>query len=209
MGTADGTHRPRRAGSVTHLLIRWRSGDERALPELVERVHPDLCAIAAAHLRRLSGGATLEPAAVVNELYLRLVGGVKVDFRDRRHFFAIASVLARQVLVDRARRRLAKKRRATLVPLDDTVAAARPPVDLTALDEALEGMARRYPLPARVVELRYFGGLTVEEVAAHEQVSRATVERSWSFARAWLFRALSSEAARPQKKTTADSDAAL
>lgn len=178
-------------GTVTRLLMDWRGGSQEAFSELVELVHPELRRIAIAHFKRQTGGMTLEPHAIVSELYLRLAGGVEIDWKDRHHFFAVASIVTRQILVSHARRRMAKKRAATLVSLDlEGVAKPGASVDLAALDEALERLAVRYPQQAKIVELRFFGGMPVPEVAEHLAVSTATVERGWRFARAWLYREL-------------------
>ena len=188
-------------GAVTRLLLDWRSGNQEAFSELVELVHPELRRIASSHLRRQRAGFTLEPHAIVSELYMKLVKGVSIDWRDRNHFFAIASIVTRRILVSHARRRSARKRVATLVSLDpEGVSTPGPSVDLAALDGALERLAIRYPQQARVVELRFFGGMAVPEVARHLDVSTATVERAWRFARAWLYRELAVAEHRPRRK---------
>lgn len=143
-------------------------------------------------MRRESVGHTLQPTELVNEAFLRLLGGTAIEFTDRAHFFAIAAQTIRRLLVEHARRRHAAKRDAGIrVVLDDQLASNdRPTLELIALDDALQGLEQVAPRPARVVELRYFGGLSVEETAEVLKSSPATIKRDWSFARAFLLRAL-------------------
>lgn len=186
------------SGGVTQLLLEWRAGDESALEKLIPLVYRELRAVARQCLRAERGGNTLQTTALVHEAYLRLVQSSRVQWRDRAHFFAVTAQLMRRVLVDEARKRLVQKRGGgrTRVTLDeDAACTAEPPIDLLALDDALIRLARHAPRKARVVELRYFGGLTIEESAAAMEVSPDVVKREWRTARLWLLRALSGEIA--------------
>jgi RNA polymerase sigma factor (TIGR02999 family) len=177
---------------VTDLLRAWRGGDRGADEVLLERVYRTLRNIAVGHLRRERGDHTLQPTALVHEAYLRLVGQREVDWRDRSHFFGLAAVTMRRILVDHARKRRAKKRHADEEPLSIVAVEGEAPVDLLDLDRALDRFAERFPRQAKVVELRYFTGLEFEQAAAALDVSLRTVKRDWSFARAWLSDALGS-----------------
>jgi RNA polymerase sigma-70 factor, ECF subfamily len=174
--------------AVTELLRGWRNGDENADAELLERVYQTLRTIASAQLRRERVGHTLQPTALVHEAYLRLVGQREVDWRDRAHFFGAAAVTMRRILVDHARRRNAKKRDAG-EPLS-IVTGPGESVDLLDLDRALDRFGERFARQAKVVEMRYFGGLEFEDIGAVLEVSDRTVKRDWAFARAWLREAL-------------------
>ena len=179
--------------TVTALLVRWRQGDATALEQLVPIVYEELRRVARAHLRAVRN-PSLQPTALVHELYLRLVANRSMTIRDRSHFFAIAARVMRQVLVDHARRRLADKRGGgvTIIGLETMMEPARPPgVDVLAIDEALGQLMSVDARLCRVVELRFFGGLNIEETAEALEVSPATVERDWAMARAWLFQRLS------------------
>ncbi|HRC84484.1 MAG TPA: sigma-70 family RNA polymerase sigma factor [Thermoanaerobaculia bacterium] len=178
------------SGEVTRLLRAWRDGDGQALERLVPLVYNDLRQLAAQRLRSSGSGLTLQPTALVHEAFLRLVGG-KVDWQSRAHFFAVASRTMRNVAVDYARRRQADKRGGGVVQVelsDETPAPAT--VDVVALDEALSRLEQLDARQARVVELRFFAGLSVEETAAVLECSPITVSRAWRTARAWLFREL-------------------
>jgi RNA polymerase sigma-70 factor (ECF subfamily) len=178
-----------RSTSVTELLVRWREGDDGARERLMTLVYADLRRKAAAFLRRERGGHTLQPTALVHEAYLRLVAQDRVAWQNRAHFLAIAASMMRRVLVDHGRRQKAKKRGgpAARVTLDDGLAPSMPrDLDLLALDEALDALAALDEQKARIVELRAFGGLEVEETAAVLGISPATVKRHWAFALAWL-----------------------
>lgn len=179
---------------VTELLRAWRGGDERADDRLLEQVYATLRNIAISHLRGERAGHTLQPTALVHEAYLRLLGQREVDWRDRAHFFGLASVTMRRVLVDHARRRKAKRRdpEQQLVPLS-VVTEAGEAVDLLDLDRALDRFAERFPRQAKVVEMRYFTGLEFDDVALALDLSPRTVKRDWSFARAWLREALAGQ----------------
>jgi RNA polymerase sigma factor (TIGR02999 family) len=174
---------------ITGLLHAWRRGDERALDTVLPLVYDELRRIARRHLGRERAGHTLEPTALVNEVYLRLVDARQVDWRDRLHFFAIASRIMRRVLVDGARARRAGKRGGgtPVAPLEEgDVRAAERAADLLALDDALEALSALDARKGRVVELRVFAGLSLEETAAALGVSPDTVTRDWKFATSWL-----------------------
>jgi RNA polymerase sigma-70 factor, ECF subfamily len=178
---------------VTELLLQWRRGDESALHRLIPIVHQELKRLARQFLQRERAGITLQTTALVNELYLRLVRSSRVQWQDRAHFFAITSQLMRRVLIDEARRRRNQKRGgdATRVSLDEVSVAQRAPeVDLLAVDDALTRLSEVAPRKGRVVELRFFGGLTVEETAIVLGVSTDVVKREWRTAKLWLRRAL-------------------
>ncbi len=178
---------------VTELLHAWRSGDASARDELLAIVHEELRARAAARLRREPPGHVLQPTALVNEAYLRLVGQRQTEWQNRAHFLAVASEMMRRILVDHARRRKMTKRsgRWARVTLGGGAAQIDPrDVDLLDLDAALDELASLDVRRSRVAELRFFGGLSLEEVAHTEGRSRATVERDWRLARAWLYRRL-------------------
>ncbi|MGE0441193.1 MAG: sigma-70 family RNA polymerase sigma factor [Gemmatimonadales bacterium] len=178
------------AGPVTQLLSRVASGEEGALDQLFPLVYAELRRAAEGALRAERPGHTLQPTALVHEAYLKLVGG-SIPSRDRGHFLSIAARAMRQILVDHARRRRAAKRGAgeAPVPLEIEVAGAGMPVDeLIALDDALERLSAVNPRLRRVVELRYFGGLSEEEIATILEVTTRTVQRDWTKARAWLYR---------------------
>ena len=178
---------PEAATEVTGLLRAWRRGDERAGENLLRRVYGELEKIAAAQMRRERAGHTLEPRALVHEAFLRLVDQRRLDWRDRAHFFGLAAATMRRVLVDHARARAARKRRRPDEHASLTLTAAdAPQAELLDLDRALDAFARRFPRQARVVEMRYFGDLDGEQIAACLEISPATVKRDWQFARAWL-----------------------
>jgi RNA polymerase sigma factor (TIGR02999 family) len=174
---------------VTRLLREARAGDRAALDELLPLVYRELRQIAARHLAQERPGHTLQATALVHEAYLRLIDQHSVDWRNRAHFFSIAAEMMRRVLVNHAVGRRAQKRGAgeTLLSLDEVVSFAnRQDVDLILLDEALGRLAELDPLQARIVEMRFFAGLTVEEVAEVLGVSDSEVKREWRSAKAWL-----------------------
>ena len=175
--------------SITQLLVAWSEGDRGALDELVPLVHAELRRIARNYMRGERKGHTLQTTALINEAYLRLVDQKQVRWQNRAHFLAIASEMMRRILVDYARRRQFQKRGggAIQVTLSDAaeVVNERSP-DLVALDEALTSLAEIDPRRSRVVELRFFGGLSIEETAEVLKVSTTTVERDWTIAKAWL-----------------------
>ena len=175
---------------VTELLINWRLGDKAALDALISLVYRELRGVAAARLRGERAGCSLQTTALVHETYLRLVDLNRLKLENRTHFFAIAARLMRQILVDHARRAEADKRGGslTIVTLEETSPLSAPNlVDVLALDEALQELASMDERLCRVVELKFFAGLTIDETAEALEVSRATVERDWATAKAWLY----------------------
>jgi RNA polymerase sigma factor (TIGR02999 family) len=181
-----------RAGSVSELLVAWSDGDMDAREALVPLVHRELRRRAAAYLRRERRDHTLQPTALVNEAYVRLLGQQRASWQNRAQFFAVAAQIMRRILVDHARERQAAKRDGgTRITLDDA-AAIEPPIecDLLMLHDALEALARLDERQAQIVELKYFGGLSEEDVAAVLSLSRATITREWQLAKAWLYRRL-------------------
>ena len=190
------------AKDVTGLLEAWSHGDASALERLIPIVYGDLRRVAGRRLRMEREGHTLSATALVHETYLRLMGQQPSRLENRSHFFAVASELMRRILVDHARRRGARKRGggAVLLTLDAEVAAgASPDLDLVAVDDALTELFALDSRQARIVEMRFFGGLSAEEAAAVLGISRATVERDWRLARAWLYRRLKSGPAAPAR----------
>jgi RNA polymerase sigma factor (TIGR02999 family) len=183
-----------RSGEVTALLIEWRDGSRQAFEKLVPVVHEELRRIARRHMAGERPNHTLQATGLVNEVYLRLVDIRRVQWQDRAHFFAMAARLMRRVLVDSARARKNQKRGGALhrVTLDlNLIAANEDPHDLIAIDQALEALAAQYERKSQVVELRFFGGLSVEETAEVLEVSEETIMRDWKFAKNWLLRELS------------------
>jgi RNA polymerase sigma factor (TIGR02999 family) len=178
---------------ITMLLREWGNGDGAAFDKLVTLVYPELHRIARIHMRREGGARTLQTSALVNEAYLRLAGGAAQDFHDRDHFFAVSAQIMRRILVDAARGRAAAKRGNTPQRVTmDKLALAAPDRDdeVVAIEEALRRLEQIEPRKARVVELRFFGGLSVEETARVLQLSEQSVHRDWRLARAWLTREL-------------------
>lgn len=193
MGTDGG------APDVTRLLQAWRGGDQQALNALMPRVYRELRRMAARYVARERPGQPLQSTALVHEAYLRLVDQQRVTWQNRAHFFGVAAQMMRRILVDQARHAQRRKRGGTAVavPLTeagaDALAAPNPalhPVDALSLDRALSRLEAFDPDQARVVELRFFAGLNVEEAAEVLGVSPATVKREWAVARAWLYREL-------------------
>lgn len=181
------------SSDVTQLLRAWNTGDRRALDRLLPIVYAELRAVAHHHLRRESPALTLQPTALVNEVYLRLVRITRLTWQDRAHFFAMCSRLMRQILVDAARGRRVAKRGggAAQVTLDEGLEPAVMTLpDVIALDDALTALEKSDPRKCQVVDLRFFAGLSVEEIATVLGVSTDTVSRDWKFARTWLFREL-------------------
>ena len=179
--------------SETQLLIAWTAGDRGALDQMLPSVYEELHRLATSYLARERPDHTLQPTALVHEAFLRLIDQREVDWRNRAQFLGVAAGLMRRILVNHARDRVAAKRggpqeRVSLSLVDTP--SEPPDVDLIALEDALERLGTMDARKAKVVELRFFGGLTTDEVAEVLRVSRATVEREWSFARAWLFDAL-------------------
>ena len=179
-----------RAGTVSELLVAWSEGDMTAREALVPLVHRELRRRAAAYLRRERRDHTLQPTALVNEAYVRLLGQQRASWQNRAQFFAVAAQVMRRVLVDYARERQAAKRPGGIRVTLDEAARVEPPVEceLLMLNEALEALAHLDERQAQIVELKYFGGLSEEDVAAVLSLSRATITREWQSARAWLYR---------------------
>jgi RNA polymerase sigma factor (TIGR02999 family) len=181
-------------GNITQLLLQWRSGDESALEQLMPLVYEELRRLARQCMRAERAGHTLQTTALVNEAYLRLVNSSRVRWQDRTHFFAIASQLMRRVLVDEARRRRNLKRggQYTRVQIDELELNTQPrDFDLLALDQALDKLAGFAPRKGKVVELRFFGGLSIEETALVLAISTDIVKREWRTAKLWLLHELS------------------
>jgi RNA polymerase sigma factor (TIGR02999 family) len=184
-----------RTQEVTGLLVSWRQGDAAALDRLIPLVYDELRRVARGHLRREAPGHSIQATALVHEVYLRLVDVDRMTLESRTHFFAVAARLMRQILVDHARRKRAGKRGGglTMLSLDEVSPAARTSsVDVLALDQALDALSSFDAQQCRVVELRFFGGLNIDEAAEALGVSTATVEREWAMAKAWLYQRLSS-----------------
>ncbi len=183
---------------ITLLLEQWGGGDRQALEKLTPLVYAELHRLASSYLRRERPDHTLQSTALVNEAYLKLVGQHSVRWQNRAHFFGIAAQLIRRILVDYARSRFAEKRGASAPRLsleEISEPAVSRGLDLIALDDALDDLAKLDPRQGRVVELRFFAGLSVEETAEVMQMSPATVKREWTAAKAWLFRQIRRQAA--------------
>jgi len=187
----------RPTAAVTDLLARWQSGDDDALEVLMPLVYEELRRTARRYLRQERPDHTLQSTALVHEVFVRMIGQDLPELNSRTHFFGIAATLMRQILVDHARTRLAEKRggAAQTVELGDALTAHEVrDRDLIALDDALSGLAMLDPRQSRIVELRYFTGLSIEETAQALRISAATVKRDWTTARAWLQREMSRRA---------------
>jgi RNA polymerase sigma factor (TIGR02999 family) len=181
------------SGQVTHLLRAWSDGDPQALENLLPLVEGELRRLARGYMARERRDHTLQPTALINEAFIRLAGARNLRWQDRAHFFGISARLMRRVLVDYARARGFQKRGAGAkkVPLlDASLPAPEPPVDIVALDLALQALATQDERKCRIVELRFFGGLSVEETAEVLRVSPDTVKRDWRMAKLWLLRQL-------------------
>ncbi|HEV8371087.1 MAG TPA: sigma-70 family RNA polymerase sigma factor [Pyrinomonadaceae bacterium] len=179
---------------VTQLLIDWSKGDQAALDKVMPLVYSELRRLASNYLRRERAGHTLQPTALVNEAYLKLVDQRNAKWQNRAQFFGISAQLMRRILVDHARQHQAEKRggseqqRLSISSVE--ALAKKPEIDLLALNEALEELAKMDSQQARIVELKFFGGLSIEETAEVLGIGHATVERDWRMARAWLRRQL-------------------
>jgi RNA polymerase sigma factor (TIGR02999 family) len=174
---------------VTELLQKWSEGDENALAKLMPLVHNELHRLAHEHMRRESAGHILQTSALINEAYLRLVDQPQIRWQGRGHFFGVAARIMRRILVDDARKRNAAKRGGSFiqVPLDDASTVVQQQAEnVAALDDALQRLEAIDERQGKIVELRFFGGLSIEETAAVLEVSPGTVMRDWTFARAWL-----------------------
>lgn len=179
---------------ITGLLLDWGNGDEAAFDQLIPLVYQELRRMAHQYMRRERPGATLQTTALINEAYLKLVDYKRMSWQDRAHFFAVAAQVMRRILVERARSRQSDKRggAAQKVSLDEAAdLAIECAPDLIALDDALTRLGVIAPRKVRIVELRYFGGLNLEETAEVLGVSSPTVQREWRAAKAWLYRAIS------------------
>ena len=180
--------------TVTALLMEWRGGDERAVEKLLPLVHDELRRIAKRHMAGERPGHVLQATALVNEAYLRLIDVRRVQWQDRAHFFAMAARVMRRVLVDVARSQKNQKRGGALHRVtfhQNLRVASETPEDVIAIDEALRSLATQYERKSQVVELRFFGGLSVQETAEVLKISQETVMRDWKFAKNWLMRELS------------------
>ncbi|HOX71937.1 MAG TPA: ECF-type sigma factor [Dokdonella sp.] len=177
-------------GEITRLLHRWQEGDSTSLDTLLPEVWAELRRIAAHELRANAGHETLQPTALINDVFVRLLGASQLNIHDRKHLFTTAAKLMRQILIDRARAQLREKRGGGQWQRADFVEAMALPIDaqteLPALDQALDALAQLDPRIAHIVELRYFVGLEVSEVARLLEIDERTVYRDWAFARAWL-----------------------
>jgi len=188
---------------ITRLLHRWQEGEDEALDRLIPLVYRELRDLASRYLSREWSQQTFQPTALVNEAWIRLLGSHNVDWQSRAHFFGIAARIMRRILVDRARHdgRLKRGGDVPRLTLNDTDPAARAtavdPVDAVALDRALTRLEALDAQQGRIVELRFFGGLTIQETAEVMRVSSGTVKRSWVVARAWLYRELTGDATPP------------
>jgi len=179
--------------AVTDALIRWREGDAAAFDEVVPLVYDELRALAERYMRRERGEHTLQSTALVHEAYLRLVDYDRIDWKGRAHFLGVAATVIRNILVDHARRVGRAKRGGDvcLLQLDESISAPQQRnVDLVRLDDAMQGLEKISPEQARIVELRFFAGLSVEETAEAMAISESTVKRHWAFAKTWLSREL-------------------
>ena len=178
---------------ITTLLADWRRGDRGALDQLTPLVYDELRRLAANYLKREQLDHTLQSTALVHEAYLRMVGGVDVDWENRSHFFGVAAKIVRRILVEHARAANTRKRGsgAAMLPINEEAnSAGWRPGNLLALDDALNALAAIDPRQARIVELRFFTGLNVEETAEVMAISPATIKREWAVAKAWLYREL-------------------
>ena len=178
---------------VTQLLIDWGNGNQLALDELIPLVYDELRRLAGRYMRRENQCHTLQTSALINEAYLRLIDQKNVQWQNRAHFFGVAAQLMRRILVDHARGRLRAKRGggAQMVSLDEQAVMSKDVSEVIALDEALKDLAEMDPRKSQIVEMKFFGGLTTEEVAEVLKVTPRTVEREWRKAKAWLNRAIS------------------
>jgi RNA polymerase sigma factor (TIGR02999 family) len=185
---------PSADGDVTALLRAWSGGDRTAILALTPIVYAELHRLARGYMRRERAGHSLQASALVNEAYLRLTDYTRMQWRDRAHFFAVSAQLMRRILVEHARRHNVKRGRGVQrVSLDDAVVVdggAETDTDLVALDEALVALARIDPRKVQIVEMRFFGGLSVEEIGEVLQLSTGTIKRDWRAAKAWLYQEL-------------------
>lgn len=180
------------SGSITQLLEQWKDGSHNALNSVVEQAYEKLSQQARAMMRRERSGHTLQTRALVNETYIRLLEIRKLEWKDRKHFHAVAASIMRRVLVDHARSKQSQKRGSNVVhlTLDQVQSNATNIVDVLALNNAMTCLEQRDTTQAQIVELRYFGGLTIAQVAEYLNLSPATIKRKWVLAQAWLYREL-------------------
>lgn len=182
------------AGEVTRLLIDWSRGDSKALEQLIPLVNSELHKLALHRMNAEPAGHSLQASALVNEAYLRLIGGTEVAWQSRAHFFGVATKVMRRILVDHARRRKRTKRGsgATHIAIEESAGAqGKQDLEIITLDHALTKLASFDDRKSRIVELKFFGGLSEEETAEIMNMSLRSVQREWSLARSWLFRELS------------------
>jgi RNA polymerase sigma-70 factor (ECF subfamily) len=186
---------------VTRLLAEWRQGSESASDQLISIVYDELRRIARRQMRQQGPGHTLQTTALVHEAYIRLAGDSGKNWQNRAHFFGVAATAMRHILVDHARAHQTGKRGGAhqSVPLDDAIASIERPAELVALDDVLTVLATLHPRQSKVVEMRYFGGLNVEETAEVLQISPDTVMRDWRAAKAWLHRELGRGSYEPRQ----------
>ena len=192
-----------RTSEITNLLRAWGNGDEAALARMAERVYPELRLMARRYMKNEAPGNSIQATALVHEVYLRLVGVTNVEWKARAQFFAVAAQMMRRVLVDAARARGSRRRDGIplKVNLDESaILSSGADRSILALDEVLTSFSRAAPRQAKVVELRYFGGLTEEEIEAAMGISPRTIRRDWDFAKAWLLRELSHTMGKPRDK---------
>ena len=191
-GAPENTPVPEDGGEVTRLLRQLRSGDQDAAGKLIAAVYGELRQVAARAMRSERPGHTLQPTALVHEAFLKLAGSAGVEWRDRAHFFGVAARLMREILVDYARKHGAAKRGSGVrITLDDSLLISEDRLgDVVAIDEVVKRLEALDPRQGHIVELRFFGGLSVEEVAEVMQISTPTVKREWQSAKAWLHREL-------------------
>jgi RNA polymerase sigma factor (TIGR02999 family) len=185
----------RKSQEITVFLKAWSGGNREAADRLMQLVYKELRKLAAKYLQKQHSDHTLQPTALVHEAYMKLIDASQVDWQDRAHFFAVAAQTMRHILVDHARAATADKRGGGVqkIALDEAVSfSEKQDIDLIALDEALQQLAEQDATQSRIIELRFFGGLTVEETAAVLKISPATVKREWAMARAWLYRQIKS-----------------
>ncbi len=184
------------AEDVTQLLIDWNEGDQGALGDLVPLVYDELHRLAESHMRRERQNHTLQPTALVNEAYMQLVDQTRVKWKNRQQFFAVSATLMRRIVLKHARRHGAQKRGGGVSPVqaeDDLLVSPEKASHIVAVDEALQALEKIDPRQAKVVELRFFCGFTIEETASTLDLSPATVKREWTMARAWLTDAIGND----------------
>ncbi|MFN2533033.1 MAG: sigma-70 family RNA polymerase sigma factor [Pyrinomonadaceae bacterium] len=187
---------PKLPDEVTQLLLSWNSGNEQALDELIPLVYSELRRLASLYMGRERSNHTLQTSALINEAYLRLVDQQKVEWQDRAHFFAVASQVMRNILIDHARRYQSAKRGAGAqhVPLEESIIVnSQKASELVDLDEALNTLAAFDPRKSQIIELQFFGGLSLEEIAEVTKISRATVNRELQAAKLWLHRIMTND----------------